>query len=773
MSKDSRIRWHLGSLLRGRVLLYRGVVIPDAGNARRFSVAVMATDISDRGGREHAVYLDSDELARMLAPAELDRFQEWLLRCGRGIGEAFACDFHLAPSTGCRISLRTTLTFDDKGVRDVSCIEGTIVENSAEVIARAIQEAPHEVRCRSTDSVYDRAFLQATLSGSGARAAALTRTGASVQWSNGETGAGTLIVNRAGESVFQRHHGGYRLEEYHGAVDSVDLDRPLRALLTIMVARRRGTVVSARVVDVETGRGDCQLTLVWDRPLGDQALLLRAARTSVRRMSSNQQSRRLSDVFDSVSDAMSDGICLVTARGEVVGLNRRARELLGASERGSAFGSDFGRFLEPRPAASFSRWVGRAAREPRRLGPFCLLRADGTASPPVEMDMRSAGEFLSVLTIYDMTERLAVQEKQVRERSIVMLGMLSAGMAHDFNNILGIIQNNIEAAIDSLDVGGTSESLRNDLGYALTAVARGSGITGRIQSLSGRRSDGAIIVDVGELVDEWMFVIRHALGPRGRLNFHLVRDLFARVSPSELQCALLNLVMNARNSMVRAGTITVSVSLLDADPSGARGRRGFVRVSVRDQGPGFTRDALARATESDFTTMRDKGGHGLGLSSVSRFVRAAGGSLHLSNLDEGGARVDMYLPRARAVRARRPMPGPRRRVDSALRIVLVDDERSFRVPLVRLLERRGHSVSGFPSAESAIQFIESCCAPDVLVADIALGGMDGVSLAQWMRDREPRTKVLLTTGHVHVESEWRVLRKPFRPAELLHAVAEL
>lgn len=765
----------LAPLLRGRMLCFSGSLLVDACAPGGASLAA-TLEFSCGGGKLDArMVLDSAAIESLLASNTLVRLHDWLQRGEGGPVEAFMGQVRVGRVRGRSLFCRMTIVLDRFDSACSARVEGTVVENGAEHVVQMLEKAPSEVRCRPTDPEHDRLFVSHLIDVTCARAAVFVRSGASIHWSSGETGEGMLLANRGGATLFLRHAGLRAVEEFAGRVDAVAHGSMMQDVLRLLGAPAAGTVVAARVPEHSNMRGEALLALVWDTRIGDRSSVLAAVRRCLQRMVSSQQGRRLSDVFGVVLDAMSDGLCMVDARGEIVGMNRRGRELAAGSERdgGKLVGLSFARLLSARHASRFTRWIRQPVRVARRIGPLALRRPNGSNSPVLEVDMRAVGSFMSVLTLYDMTDQMLAKEREVQQRSMAMLGMVAAGMAHDFNNILGIVQNNIEAALDALPAPGPADMARSDLGHALTAVARGGGITRRVLTLSRRRAEGASLTNLGDLVDEWLAAIRHSLGPSYRLQWRLVGDVFVRLAPAELRSALLNLVINARDSMLERGVISVDVSLRDETHDGKRIAPGWALISVADEGPGFTDSALLRATDTGFTTKRGIGGQGIGLYSVSRFVENAKGELHLRNLPQGGACVDVYLPRARrpAVEARRV--SVRAAVLAPCRILLVEDETPFAKPLARWLQQRGHSVTAVPSAEEALQVMSKEGPPDVLVADIGLDGMDGVELATVARARHPRLRILLVSGHVDVAADWPVLRKPFSPAALLEAIARV
>lgn len=763
----------LAAIMRGKIVSFGGVLDVDHEDGTGLVLRARFVPMGAAAPVQPLEYR-GQALVERLSPGARERLLAWCERARVGPCRPFRCDFDVARSRSKVISARLTLTSAGIGRDGCARMEGVLVDNTSERIRRRLLEAPYRVGAQSGDNDFDRAFLASVVSAAGAHAAALTLSGKLVYWSDGESGPGSLVVDATGSHRLIRRRMERALGEFSGRIAGLPSGAPLQWLVRELAMTGVDTVASA-VMQVQgpSEPVEVTLTLFWKGRLPDSEALLQPMRMTVVRMASHFKARRSNDVLGVIVDALSDGLCVVNARGEILSTNQRACEFFGVrngQERRDLLGQPFTQWLKGRFAQAFTRWVRQPVRSPRRLGPMSIQRRDGGSSSVVELDMRPVGQSLSVLMICDVVDLLVLKEREVQARSMSMLGAISAGMAHDFNNVLSIIQNNLEATVESMRDIEVLDRARSDLNFTLLAVGRGAAITRRILALTSRRTDGAAITNLGELVDEWMLAIRHSLGPRTRLQCMLMEHLYARVVPSALQSALLNLVTNARDAMPEGGMITVNLSLRERNSVRASARSGWAVISVRDQGPGFTEEALLRATDTDYSTKRGDG-HGLGLVSVRKFTEAVRGSLRIANLEGGGAIVEMYLPISRRAAIERSshavigedLPRP-------LDIMFVEDEAAIRAPLVQTLRRQGHRVKSVSSAESAMQIMQREGPPDILVSDVALGGIDGISLADWTRDRFPDTRVLLISGFLEIESSWPVLHKPFTPLALLNAI---
>jgi PAS domain S-box-containing protein len=366
-------------------------------------------------------------------------------------------------------------------------------------------------------------------------------------------------------------------------------------------------------------------------------------------------------------------------------------------------------------------------------------------------------------------ERAEAALRQVQKMEAV--GQLTGGIAHDFNNMLQGIAGSLE--LGRLRAGqGRTEDVQRFLDAARQAVDRAAGLTRRLLAFARRQRLAPKPVDADELVAGMADLIRRTMGPAVRLELRL-RDGRVRVlcDPSELENALLNLCINARDAMPDGGHLTIStddVRLSAMDIIGQEGAKpgDYVAISVADTGQGMPADVLERAFEPFFTTKPIGQGTGLGLSQVYGFVRQSGGIVRLESESGKGTTVRLCLPQQEQVNTAQgpntaPAPGE---AQLGQAVLLVDDEDIVRAAVAERLRELGYRVLEAADGPVALRHLDGGARLDMLVTDVGLpNGLNGRQVAEAVRERCPGIPVLFITGYAGMElppgSE--VIDKPF------------
>jgi PAS domain S-box-containing protein len=367
-------------------------------------------------------------------------------------------------------------------------------------------------------------------------------------------------------------------------------------------------------------------------------------------------------------------------------------------------------------------------------------------------------------------ERIAQSEK------IETVGRLAGGIAHDFNNLLTAIIGNLELASAR---AGEAPGAVPRLKAALHSAERGVGLIQRLLAFARKQSLDPRSLDVGGLLSSIEELLRRTLGPDIRLVISADPDLApAHVDANQLELAILNLTINARDAMPQGGTVRITLTNRRA------GRRSppelapgdYLVLSVSDDGTGMDVDTLAKAFEPFFTTKAMGSGSGLGLPMVQGFVGQSGGTVRIrSKLGEGTA-VELWLPKADEPPFVKDIEQPARQLVRAdTSVLLCDDDNDVRSLLSEFLKSSGYTVHDANGAEAAMRILESRAAIDLLIADYAMPGMNGLETIRQARLRRPDLRCLLITGYAGIPSsiEAPILRKPFTPDELAARVAEL
>jgi signal transduction histidine kinase/DNA-binding response OmpR family regulator len=388
--------------------------------------------------------------------------------------------------------------------------------------------------------------------------------------------------------------------------------------------------------------------------------------------------------------------------------------------------------------------------------------------------------------VYDVTERLRSQARleqataQMHEMAkLETLGQLTGGVAHDFNNLL----TPITGALDLLNrrYAGQDSRAARLIGGALQSAERAKTLVERLLGFARRQMLETQPIDVAALLEGMRDLISSSIGSGIELRIEAAPDLpTALADANQLELAILNLCVNARDAMPDGGLLKIVTGLAEEAGRGS-GRKlspgSYVRLSVIDDGEGMDEATLARAIEPFFSTKQVGRGTGLGLSMVHGFAAQLGGAFALTSAPGRGTRADLYLPVAdhraepRQVRAETTAARPGR----PLAILLVDDEELVRAGTSEMLRELGHSVTEANGAAEALARLADGARFDILVTDFMMPHMNGAELAQIVRARRPELPILLITGYAGAENELGLPRlgKPFRQGELSARVQAL
>ncbi len=314
---------------------------------------------------------------------------------------------------------------------------------------------------------------------------------------------------------------------------------------------------------------------------------------------------------------------------------------------------------------------------------------------------------------------------------------------------------------------------------ALQSAERARLLVQRLLAFARRQHLEARAVDLEQLVRGMLDLIGRSLGPRIEVRVDMAADLLAAsVDPNQLEVALLNLAVNARDAMPDGGAISISARTADVG-SGAQGlaEGRYVCLSVADNGIGMTPEILARAVEPFFTTKAVGKGTGLGLSMVHGLAAQSGGQLTLESTPGKGTTATLWLPAAPVSPAGSPAEAYETEPPARpLSVLLVDDDDLVRAGAAAMLEAIGHTVVQAPSAKRALEHIASGEDFDVLVTDQRMPCMTGVDLVRRARFLQPDLPAVLITGYADAidrgAGELPLLSKPFRAVELARAIAE-
>lgn len=409
------------------------------------------------------------------------------------------------------------------------------------------------------------------------------------------------------------------------------------------------------------------------------------------------------------------------------------------------------------------------------------LRKDGSTFP-MELAVGEAvsnGRRIFTGFIRDLTSRHKIEEELRQAQKMEAIGQLTGGLAHDFNNLLTIISGNLEM----LEMRVTEPKAQVLLREAQGATNDGAKLTGQLLAFGRRQPLNPRVTDLGQMIASFSELIRRTIGDRIELRT-TVRGggNEALVDGPQLQNALLNLTLNARDAMPDGGQLTLEVSRVHLDFDYAQMypqvRAGdYVLVAVSDTGTGMTEEVKQRAFEPFFTTKTTGAGTGLGLSMVYGFVRQSGGHIQIYSEPGQGTSIRLFLPtasRAGATLAAPEVPVAEPQLPGGTETILVveDDPRVRRVAVARL-ENTGYTVHQAGNGHEALDVLDRHPEVALLFTDIAMPGMSGDQLAKVVRERRPDIKILFTSGYAEPEiagkqlaADGSWLKKPYTAREL-------
>ena len=369
----------------------------------------------------------------------------------------------------------------------------------------------------------------------------------------------------------------------------------------------------------------------------------------------------------------------------------------------------------------------------------------------------------------------SAQEALRQSQKMEAMGQLTGGVAHDFNNLLSPI-------IGGLDLlqrrGVGDERTQRTIAGALASAERAKTLVQRLLAFARRQPLQPTSVNVGSLVRGMADLVDSTTGPQVRVVVEVSDPLPPAIGDSnQLEMALLNLAVNARDAMPDGGTITIAAA---AERTGNRHTSGlpagdYVRLSVADTGIGMDEATLRRAIEPFFSTKGIGKGTGLGLSMVHGLAAQLGGAMTTSSKPGLGTKVDLWLRVAEQPAVASVRPGSEPASASTGTALVVDDEELVRASTADMLSDLGYAVVEAASGEDALRLVNEGLRPDLLVTDHLMPGMHGVELARQLRDRLPHLRLLVISGYAEAEGlapDLPRLEKPFRRSDLAQMLAD-
>ena len=420
--------------------------------------------------------------------------------------------------------------------------------------------------------------------------------------------------------------------------------------------------------------------------------------------------------------------------------------------------------------------VTRAQEEARRSGAYACeyrwLCADGTYKSLIDQGVlgedQDTGQAVVFGTLLDNTERRGLEEALGHARKMEAVGQLTGGVAHDFNNLLTVILGNVDLIQRRC---GEEFPFARQVAAVRQATERGAALTRQLLAFSRRQRLDPVVVDLNELVREFAPLLRQAVGEAVTIQIeHSPEAAWVHVDAAQLESALLNLAVNARDAMDGVGALTIGLETT-ADVH---------RLAVRDTGPGMSAEVASRIFEPFFTTKEVGKGSGLGLSQVYGFVRQSGGEVSVRTAPGEGAAFEIALPASAPPRpTEEPLATEPTEAVGSERILVVEDDPAVLALAVDTLESLGYRVTTARNAASALRRLKGAQPFEMLFSDVVMpGGVSGVELARRARARNPDLKVLLTSGFIGEQAvdwanEYPMIDKPYEPPLLAQKVRSI
>ncbi|HXC26583.1 MAG TPA: response regulator [Stellaceae bacterium] len=369
---------------------------------------------------------------------------------------------------------------------------------------------------------------------------------------------------------------------------------------------------------------------------------------------------------------------------------------------------------------------------------------------------------------------------QVHEmQKVESLGQLTGGVAHDFNNLLMAVLGNL--CLVSKYAADNPKIIRLVDG-AIKAAERGANLTKRMLAFARRQELKPEIIDVPKLVGGTVEMLRHSLGPEIEIVTEFRREaLTTRVDPNQLELALLNLALNARDAMPDGGKLAITArrEIVGAGDVPGLAAGEYICIDECDNGAGMDEATLARAAEPFFTTKGAGAGTGLGLSMVDGLVAQSGGAMRIKSQLGAGTTIELWLPIWLGEDAKSSATPRRRRSPqrSSLQVLLVEDDEMVAAGTLAMLEDLGHTTIEANSAAVALEILAAHNDIDIVVTDHAMPGMNGTELARRIRNSWPELPVVLVTGYADPPNGFDPLlprlAKPYRQQELGDLISAL
>jgi CheY-like chemotaxis protein len=375
----------------------------------------------------------------------------------------------------------------------------------------------------------------------------------------------------------------------------------------------------------------------------------------------------------------------------------------------------------------------------------------------------------------EVAAREKAQEQLRQAQKMETIGQLTGGVAHDFNNLLMAVMGNLDLLRKRVP---DDPRLHRLIDGALQGAERGASLTQRLLAFARQQDLKAVPVDLGALIQGMIDLLERSLGPRIVLRMDIPDNLPpARIDANQLELAILNLAVNARDAMPDGGSIDIKVAEIRSSGDATLQPGCYLKVSVIDTGRGMTQEILKKAIEPFFSSKPLGKGTGLGLSMVHGLAVQLGGALQLSSTVGKGTTATLILPVATAAPEVEAPAQAAPKINRSAVILYVDDDPLIAMSTMEMLEDLGHQVIGANSGLHALDIIKSEQPIDLMMTDHVMPGMTGIELAAASREVRPSLPILLATGYADLPEGAQLnlprLAKPYHQDQLRDRLDQL
>jgi signal transduction histidine kinase/CheY-like chemotaxis protein len=435
-----------------------------------------------------------------------------------------------------------------------------------------------------------------------------------------------------------------------------------------------------------------------------------------------------------------------------------------------------------RPDGSIKSLVGvssditaRKVAEIERDNLLAQLAAERTALAELTATLEQRVEQRTADLMKEVAAREKAQEQLRQAQKMETIGQLTGGVAHDFNNLLMAVMGNLDLLRKRIP---DDPRLHRLIDGAVQGAERGASLTQRLLAFARQQDLRAVAVDLRSLVQGMADLLQRSLGPRVALRLDIPDGLPpARIDANQLELAILNLAINARDAMADGGAIDIRVAQYRASGDPALESGDYLKLSVVDTGKGMPPEILKRAIEPFFSSKPLGKGTGLGLSMVHGLAVQLGGALQLSSTVGKGTTATLLLPVATAAPEAESPVQTVQKVNRSAVILFVDDDPLIAMSTMEMLEDLGHQVIGVNSGLHALDIIRSEQPIDLMVTDHVMPGMTGIELAAKSREVRPQLPILLATGYAELPEGAQLdlprLAKPYHQDQLRDRLDQL